>query len=92
MESSSRRFVQTLYCAGGFVRQDGNPNVFHHKVLIIDDTIVVTGSFNFSQSAADDNDENLLIIHNPAIASAYLEEFQRRWAEASPIPDSAFIC
>jgi phosphatidylserine/phosphatidylglycerophosphate/cardiolipin synthase-like enzyme len=92
VEASSRRFVAPLYCAGMDVKQDGNPDVLHHKVFIIDGSIVVMGSFNFSQNASTDNDENMLIIHNRDLAQAYLEEFARRWAEAQTMPKSAFSC
>ena len=71
-----------LFCAGLPVRQDGNPFVLHHKVFIIDDDIVVTGSFNISDNATHSNDENLIIIHDPDLAAQYLAEFDRRWAEA----------
>lgn len=71
-----------LYCAGVPVRQDGNPQTFHHKVLIVDGQIVVTGSFNWSSNAATDNDENLVVLSNPDVAARYLAEFERRWAEA----------
>lgn len=71
-----------LFCAGLPVRQDGNPYVFHHKVFIIDDTTVVTGSYNFSASATDSNDENIAIITDPDLAAQYIAEFDRRWAEA----------
>ncbi len=67
---------------GADVRLDGNPRTFHHKVIIVDESIVATGSFNFSVNAAQRNDENLLIIHNPHVAARYLEEFERRMAEA----------
>lgn len=88
VEASSRSGVKPLLCAGVEVRQDGNPDVMHHKVFIFDESIVAMGSFNFSNRAATDNDENMLIIHNPDIARAYLEEFDRLWAEAGPIPAS----
>ena len=68
--------------AGIDVLVDGNPYIMHHKVLIIDEAIVVTGSFNFSQSANEANDENVLIIHNPDVARLYLEEFQRMRQQA----------
>ncbi len=72
-----------LFCAGVPVRQDGNPRTFHHKVFIIDGQTVVTGSFNFSNNANRDNDENVIVIANEDIAARYLEEFARRWAEAT---------
>lgn len=63
--------------AGLDVRLDGNAGQMHHKVLIIDEKIVATGSYNFSGSAETSNDENLLIIHSPEIARQFLEEFRR---------------
>ena len=77
-----------LYCAGVPVRQDGNPDTFHHKVFVIDDQIVVTGSLNFSNNADESNDENTVIVTNRDIAAQYLQEFERRWAEATA-PDPA---
>jgi phosphatidylserine/phosphatidylglycerophosphate/cardiolipin synthase-like enzyme len=80
--------MTALYCSGVPVRQDGNPRTFHHKVLIIDGHILVTGSFNFSNNADKSNDENVVIVDNAEIAATYLEEFDRRWLEAGD-PDPA---
>lgn len=71
-----------FFCAGLDVRQDGNPFILHHKVIIVDERIVLTGSFNFSQNATTVNDENMLIIDDPALAQQYMAEFDRRWAES----------
>ena len=68
--------------AGLDVRLDGNPTNMHHKVIIIDGKIVVTGSYNFSANAEERNDENTLILHDPLLAAAYLEEFERVYAAA----------
>ncbi len=59
------------------VRRDGIDGLLHHKVFIVDETIVVMGSYNFSQSAEERNDENLLIIYDPVIAQQFLAEFRR---------------
>ena len=59
------------------VLQDGNPYVMHHKVIIIDGRTVIFGSFNFSNNADKDNDENLLIVDDPVLAQAFEAEFQR---------------
>jgi phosphatidylserine/phosphatidylglycerophosphate/cardiolipin synthase-like enzyme len=66
-------FVQT----GLDVRRDGNPGLMHHKVIIIDRSIVITGSYNFTASAEDRNDENVVIFYSPDIAELYLAEFER---------------
>jgi phosphatidylserine/phosphatidylglycerophosphate/cardiolipin synthase-like enzyme len=68
--------------AGIDVKLDGNLHSMHHKVMVIDQQIVVTGSYNFSQNAEELNDENVLIITNPGIASLYLEEFNRVYTQA----------
>ncbi len=67
----------TLRAAGVDVLQDGNAYRMHHKVFVVDEATVITGSYNFTRSAAQFNDENLLIIRSPDIAARYLEEFSR---------------
>jgi len=59
------------------VRLDGIDGLLHHKVFIVDEKIVVMGSYNFSQSAEERNDENLLIIYDPVIAQQFISEFWR---------------
>jgi phosphatidylserine/phosphatidylglycerophosphate/cardiolipin synthase-like enzyme len=92
--NSENEFSQlpVLYCGGLPVRQDGNPATFHHKVLIIDNQVLVTGSLNFSISADESNDENVIILTNVEIASQYLQEFDRRWAEAIPPDPASMAC
>ena len=82
--------LRTLFCAGIPARQDGNPFILHHKVFIVDDITVVTGSFNISSNATRSNDENLVIISDPDLAAQYIAEFNRRWQEAK-VP-TAFTC
>jgi phosphatidylserine/phosphatidylglycerophosphate/cardiolipin synthase-like enzyme len=69
--------LDNLRAAGIPVRLDGNPHSMHHKVLLIDGEIVVTGSYNFSNNAEMRNDENTLIIYNKNIAELYQAEFER---------------
>jgi phosphatidylserine/phosphatidylglycerophosphate/cardiolipin synthase-like enzyme len=64
------------------VRIDGIDGLMHHKVFIVDEKIVVLGSYNFSQSAEERNDENIMIIHDPVIAEQFLFEFQRVYEQA----------
>ena len=56
---------------------DRNPRKMHHKVIVIDERIVITGSYNFSRNAEEQNDENVLIIHSSELAAEYLIEFSR---------------
>ena len=74
--------VSRLMAAGLDIRLDGNPNLLHHKVMIIDSRIVVVGSYNFTRSAEEKNDENTIILYNPALAEQFLIEFDRLFASA----------
>ena len=84
--------LPALHCAGAAVRQDGNRYVMHHKVIIIDDHTVITGSFNYSRSAATRNDENIVIIRQATIADLYLQEWQRVWDSALELAPGAVVC
>jgi phosphatidylserine/phosphatidylglycerophosphate/cardiolipin synthase-like enzyme len=75
-------YYPPMLSAGLAVRQDGNSRIMHHKVIVVDGEIVIFGSFNFSASANDSNDENLLIVYDPVFAGAFLEEFEKVWAQA----------
>ena len=58
------------------VHLDANYGQMHHKVMIFDDKIVAFGSYNYSRSAEERNDENLLIVYDPSLAAAFLHEFE----------------
>lgn len=66
------------------IRHDDRSGRMHHKVMIIDDYIIVVGSYNWSASAEDSNDENILILKSTDIVTEYLEEFDRLLAQTSP--------
>ena len=61
------------------VKLDSNKYKLHHKVFIIDNNTVVTGSFNPTLSADTKNDENVIIIHDEKIAGLFLDEFDSLW-------------
>ena len=46
---ASQGALVDLFCAGLPVKTDGNPYTMHHKVIIIDGSTVITGSFNFTK-------------------------------------------
>lgn len=62
------------------IKRDGNQAIMHHKVFIIDRQTVIFGSFNFTDSANRRNDENVVIVHDPAFAAQFAAEFERIWA------------
>lgn len=90
--NSPRSELRTFWCAGVPVRQDGNGSFLHHKIVVVDDSIVITGSLNFSSSADEENEENVIIMDNPEIAALYLQEFQKLWGQAGDPAVGAFTC
>jgi len=68
--------------AGMQVYLDGAPGHMHHKVMIVDEEIVIFGSYNFSISAETRNDENVMIIFDPDFAAQFMAEFWRVYEKA----------
>jgi hypothetical protein len=67
------------YSKDDFLRKSGlsvrmSPNTsgkMHHKVILIDNDTVITGSYNFSNNAEKANDENILIIRSVPLANEF---------------------
>ena len=68
-----------LFNQGIPVRIDLRHGKNHNKVMIIDEEIVITGSFNFTEAAEEGNAENLLVIRDRKLSSLYLKNFQEHW-------------
>jgi len=56
--------------------------LLHHKMMVIDREIVITGSMNWSNNGNEENDENTIIIKNRNLAELYWQEFKMRYSEA----------
>ncbi|MEW6294416.1 MAG: phospholipase D family protein [Pseudomonadota bacterium] len=81
--------VPDLHSTGIEVRLETRYASAHNKILLIDvegnDPVIITGSYNFTYSAQARNAENVLILRdNPALARAYLANWQRHRDEAQP--------
>ena len=65
--------------------------LFHHKYALVDAQasgsapMVITGSYNWTAAATNENDENVLILHDAAIANLFLQEFEARWQELTDV-------
>ena len=65
-----------LYNQGIPVKIDAQHVIAHNKVMIIDGETVITGSFNFTKAAEENNAENLLVIHDKKLAEQYIENWK----------------
>ncbi len=71
--------TQFLEDSGIPVRYDDSKGYMHHKFAIFDERSVATGSYNWSDSAENRNQENLILIADKSIAKEYKAEFDRLW-------------
>ncbi len=78
---SSADFISN---AGISTRIDSAHAIAHNKVMIIDHSRVITGSFNFTKSAEEKNAENLLVIDDPQLANRYLSNWHAHAAHSVP--------
>jgi phosphatidylserine/phosphatidylglycerophosphate/cardiolipin synthase-like enzyme len=56
---------------------DSKHSMANNKVMIIDKTTVITGSFNFTKEAEQNNAENLLIVKSKELARIYLDNWSQ---------------
>ena len=77
--------IPVLLKGGVSVRGNKAHRIFHHKVMIIDGDIVVTGSYNFTNSAEKSNAENMIILRSTPLAQQYYKNFISHWERSYPI-------
>ena len=70
------------YSEADFLKNEGVPTLIdaqhaiaHNKIMVLDSFIILTGSFNFTKAAEDNNAENLLVINDPVLAKQYIENW-----------------
>ena len=73
-----------LAAVGIPVRLDGKHPISHSKFLVVDGSLVTTGSWNFS-AQAEKNNENLLVIRSKSIATMYRENWQTHFDHSEPL-------
>ena len=71
--------ARALMKAGIEVRFETSESLMHHKFLVIDGRVVLTGSLNWTRKAVEFNHENVVILDDRAAAEAFLDEFGRLW-------------
>jgi phosphatidylserine/phosphatidylglycerophosphate/cardiolipin synthase-like enzyme len=84
---SNRDAIAPLIQVGIEVRSDAQHAIAHNKVMIIDDEIVVTGSYNFTVSAEKRNAENFIVIKSEYAVKRYLENWKPHWDHSSLVTE-----
>lgn len=72
--------VNKLACLGVPIKVDSNAQYhMHHKFVIIDGKVIITGSFNWTVQAVKNNNENVLLLENEKVVKDYMNEFEKLW-------------
>ncbi|MCZ4306044.1 phospholipase D-like domain-containing protein [Zoogloeaceae bacterium G21618-S1] len=75
--------IARLRGAGIAVAQDRGNAHMHHKFAIFDDLWLLNGSFNWTRSASQANEENLILSNDPAMCKPFTVRFEHLWARFS---------
>jgi cardiolipin hydrolase len=63
------------------IKMDISTNHMHHKFMVADEETVITGSYNWTSSAARFNHENIILTHETGVVRSFLKEFDKLWSE-----------
>jgi len=91
--------VEYQYSQSRFLVQKGiktrvslNKYIMHNKFAIIDNRILLTGSYNWTFSANNRNDENLMVIDDPEIITRYQNQFEKLWFDKFSLERTRHLC
>jgi phosphatidylserine/phosphatidylglycerophosphate/cardiolipin synthase-like enzyme len=73
--------TQRLAAAGIEVRVDNSRYHMHHKFAMFDGATLLSGSYNWTRSAAENNEENFIITEEPRLVGKFADLFERLWQE-----------
>jgi phosphatidylserine/phosphatidylglycerophosphate/cardiolipin synthase-like enzyme len=83
MESLNSEEIYQLIKAGISVKSDRSHKIFHNKYIVIDDSSLITGSYNFSDNAEMKNAENLIIVNEDSLIQSYISDFNNHWGHST---------
>lgn len=81
-ESTNRLVVELFQSNQISMRFDGSHAIAHNKIMVLDGQVVITGSFNFTQSAQSRNAENLLVLRSEELANSYKQNWLTHWVHS----------
>ena len=73
--------VERLGEAGAQVRLDRTSAHMHHKFALVDGEWLLNGSFNWTRSASDSNEENLVVSNDPELVRQFSARFESLWQQ-----------
>ncbi len=73
--------IEQFRRAGIPVRADCGPDHMHHKFAVFDSRILLTGSFNWTRSASEVNQENIIVSSDERLVAPFIKEFEALWGK-----------
>ena len=73
--------IPRLMKAGIPVAFDNSSSHMHHKFAVVDGRVLLTGSFNWTRSASEVNQENVIVTDDARLVAPFVTEFERLWGE-----------
>ena len=73
--------IERLRAAGIALKVDETEHHMHHKFAIVDGATLLNGSYNWTRSACDFNEENLVLSNDPSLVRRFADEFDTLWKE-----------
>jgi phosphatidylserine/phosphatidylglycerophosphate/cardiolipin synthase-like enzyme len=73
--------IRRMSAMGVPVRIDRSPFHMHHKFAIFDNKTLLTGSYNWTRSAADSNEENLVVLNDKSLIQCFQRQFDELWEQ-----------
>ncbi|MEJ7590727.1 MAG: phospholipase D-like domain-containing protein [Planctomycetaceae bacterium] len=67
------------------IRMDTSPNHMHHKFAVFDGRIAVSGSYNWTRSASEHNQENIMVTNDSKFVQLFRKQFEHLWPQMEPL-------
>mmetsp|Transcript_1415 Transcript_1415/g.1876 ORF Transcript_1415/g.1876 Transcript_1415/m.1876 type:complete len:325 (-) Transcript_1415:65-1039(-) len=74
--------IQKFKDVGIPVKMDKSAAHMHHKFAVLDNALLVNGSFNWTRQASLLNNENVMVTNNADFVIAFKNEFERMWKDS----------
>lgn len=71
--------IEQIAKLGIAVKMDRTTDHMHHKFMLVDGKALITGSYNWTRSAAKFNHENILLTREVRVVKSFLKEFDQLW-------------
>lgn len=77
--------IRMLASIGISVKKDTTSFLMHHKFAVLDNALILNGSFNWTRAASDGNQENVMVSNNQAFVKQFAAQFEKLWSQSEQV-------